>query len=146
MEIVSFPFFLLFPLSALLIQIPKPCYINTKIKQKYLKIAQNTNIIFFNSVQLEENTINTFFVRNRFWQSIKFRSIVHQLRIVHNYGSENTFIYPPGFYSVLTIILMQVFVALYDYEARTDEDLSFKKGDHLEIINDTQGDWWFARY
>ena len=40
---------------------------------------------------------------------------------------------------------MQVFVALYDYDARTDEDLSFKKGEHLEIINDTQGDWWFAR-
>ena len=39
----------------------------------------------------------------------------------------------------------KVFVALYDYDARTDEDLSFKKGDHLEILNDTQGDWWFAR-
>lgn len=39
----------------------------------------------------------------------------------------------------------KVFVALYDYDARTDEDLSFKKGEHLEIINDTQGDWWFAR-
>ena len=32
-----------------------------------------------------------------------------------------------------------MFVALYDYDARTDEDLSFKKGEHLEIINDTQG-------
>ena len=41
---------------------------------------------------------------------------------------------------------VKVFVALYDYDARTDEDLSFKKGEHLEIINDTQGDWWFARY
>ena len=38
-----------------------------------------------------------------------------------------------------------VFVALYDYDARTDEDLSFKKGEHLYIINDTQGEWWFAR-
>jgi len=37
------------------------------------------------------------------------------------------------------------FVALYDYEARTIEDLSFKKGEIVEIINDTQGDWWFAR-
>ena len=41
--------------------------------------------------------------------------------------------------------LNKIFVALYDYDARTDEDLSFKKGEHLEIINDTQGDWWFAR-
>ena len=39
----------------------------------------------------------------------------------------------------------KIFVALYDYDARTNEDLSFKKGEHLEILNDTQGDWWFAR-
>lgn len=39
----------------------------------------------------------------------------------------------------------KVFVALYDYDARTDEDLSFKKGEHLIVLNDTQGDWWFAR-
>lgn len=45
---------------------------------------------------------------------------------------------PPGH-------MNKVFVALYDYDARTDEDLSFKKGEHLEILNDTQGDWWFAR-
>merc|ERR1719461_1335434 len=42
-------------------------------------------------------------------------------------------------------MMTKVFVALYDYDARTDEDLSFKKGDLLEILNDTQGDWWFAR-
>ena len=40
---------------------------------------------------------------------------------------------------------VKIFVALYDYDARTDEDLSFKKGEHLEILNDTQGDWWYAR-
>lgn len=39
----------------------------------------------------------------------------------------------------------RLFIALYDYDARTNEDLSFKKGDILEIINDTQGDWWYAR-
>ncbi len=39
----------------------------------------------------------------------------------------------------------KIFVALYDYDARTNEDLSFKKGEHLEILNDTQGDWWFAK-
>jgi len=43
------------------------------------------------------------------------------------------------------ILNAKIFVALYDYDARTDEDLSFKKGEHLEILNDTQGDWWFAR-
>lgn len=39
----------------------------------------------------------------------------------------------------------KIFVALYDYDARTDEDLSFRKSEHLEILNDTQGDWWLAR-
>ncbi|CAG0917528.1 unnamed protein product [Notodromas monacha] len=42
-------------------------------------------------------------------------------------------------------IVTEVFVALYHYDSRTDEDLSFKKGEHLEILNDSKGDWWFAR-
>lgn len=40
---------------------------------------------------------------------------------------------------------VKLFVAKYDYDARTDEDLSFKKGEILEIIDDTCGDWWRAR-
>uniref|UniRef100_A0A8B9LWR3 Tyrosine-protein kinase n=1 Tax=Astyanax mexicanus TaxID=7994 RepID=A0A8B9LWR3_ASTMX len=36
------------------------------------------------------------------------------------------------------------FVALYDYEARTTDDLSFKKGERFQIINNTEGDWWEA--
>lgn len=51
-------------------------------------------------------------------------------------GASDHLVIPPG---------AKVFVALYDYDARTDEDLSFKKGEHLIILNDTQGDWWFAR-
>lgn len=37
------------------------------------------------------------------------------------------------------------FIALYDYEARTEDDLSFKKGDKFHIINNSEGDWWEAR-
>uniref|UniRef100_A0A8C3CZ35 non-specific protein-tyrosine kinase n=1 Tax=Cairina moschata TaxID=8855 RepID=A0A8C3CZ35_CAIMO len=36
------------------------------------------------------------------------------------------------------------FVALYDYESRTETDLSFKKGERLQIVNNTEGDWWLA--
>ncbi|XP_038606203.1 proto-oncogene tyrosine-protein kinase Src isoform X2 [Tachyglossus aculeatus] len=42
------------------------------------------------------------------------------------------------------------FVALYDYESRTETDLSFRKGERLQIINSTrkvdvrEGDWWLA--
>lgn len=38
----------------------------------------------------------------------------------------------------------KIFIALYDYEPRTSEDLRFQKGEKLEIIDDTQGDWWLA--
>ncbi|XP_035634418.1 proto-oncogene tyrosine-protein kinase Src-like isoform X1 [Oncorhynchus keta] len=43
------------------------------------------------------------------------------------------------------------FVALYDYESRTASDLTFKKGERLQIVNNTrkysfrEGDWWLAR-
>ena len=38
-----------------------------------------------------------------------------------------------------------IFVALFDYDQRTSEDLSFKKGERLEILNNNDGDWWQAR-
>ncbi|VDN51043.1 unnamed protein product [Dracunculus medinensis] len=38
-----------------------------------------------------------------------------------------------------------LFIALFDYDARTDDDLSFKKDELLYILNDMQGDWWYAR-
>lgn len=37
-----------------------------------------------------------------------------------------------------------VYVALYDYTARTDDDLSFNAGDKLEPIT-KGGDWWYSR-
>ncbi|XP_016352446.1 proto-oncogene tyrosine-protein kinase Yrk-like isoform X3 [Sinocyclocheilus anshuiensis] len=38
-----------------------------------------------------------------------------------------------------------LFIALYDYDARTEDDLSFQKGEKFHIINNTEGDWWEAR-
>jgi len=38
-----------------------------------------------------------------------------------------------------------IFIGLYDYEARITEDLTFKKGERLQIINTADGDWWYAR-
>ncbi|KAM6899341.1 tyrosine-protein kinase Fgr isoform 3-T3 [Xenentodon cancila] len=38
-----------------------------------------------------------------------------------------------------------LFVALYDYDARTEDDLTFKKGEKFQIVNNTEGDWWEAR-
>eukprot|EP00049_Salpingoeca_infusionum_P023298 m.11367 g.11367 ORF g.11367 m.11367 type:complete len:513 (+) comp5709_c0_seq1:453-1991(+) len=40
----------------------------------------------------------------------------------------------------------ELFVALYDYEARTADDLPFRKGDMLKIINNSDGDWWQAQH
>ena len=36
-----------------------------------------------------------------------------------------------------------IHAAVYDYESHTDEELSFKKGDLLHIINMDE-DWWLA--
>ena len=38
-----------------------------------------------------------------------------------------------------------IFVGKYDYDSRTDDDLSFKKGDLMYIVSTDEGDWWFAR-
>lgn len=35
--------------------------------------------------------------------------------------------------------------ALYTYDTRTDGDLSFRKNERLEILNDDDSDWWHAR-
>ena len=40
---------------------------------------------------------------------------------------------------------MQVFVALYDFEASLVDELSFKEGERLDILDDMQGHRWFAR-
>ncbi|NWX90918.1 FRK kinase, partial [Nothoprocta pentlandii] len=37
------------------------------------------------------------------------------------------------------------FVALFDYEARTDEDLSFQAGDKLQVLDASHEGWWYAR-
>lgn len=38
----------------------------------------------------------------------------------------------------------KLFIALYDYEARTPEDLRFQKGEYLEVIDDGNSGWWLA--
>ena len=38
-----------------------------------------------------------------------------------------------------------IFIALFDYDQRTSEDLRFNKGERWEILNNTDGDWWQAR-
>ncbi|XP_074043504.1 tyrosine-protein kinase FRK [Macrotis lagotis] len=38
------------------------------------------------------------------------------------------------------------FVALFDYQARTAEDLSFRAGDKLQVLDSSHEGWWFARH
>nr|XP_017014245.1 tyrosine-protein kinase Src64B isoform X1 [Drosophila takahashii] len=40
------------------------------------------------------------------------------------------------------VVLKRVVVALYDYKSRDESDLSFMKGDRMEVIDDTESDWW----
>nr|XP_054485104.1 tyrosine-protein kinase FRK [Agelaius phoeniceus] len=37
------------------------------------------------------------------------------------------------------------FVALFDYDARTEDDLSFRAGDKLEVLNASHEGWWYAK-
>ena len=36
-------------------------------------------------------------------------------------------------------------VAKFDYDSQTDDDLTFKKGDLMYIINTEDNDWWYAQ-
>lgn len=39
-----------------------------------------------------------------------------------------------------------LYIAKYDYRAKTENEMSFKRGDQLYIINKNDGeDWWFAK-
>lgn len=40
----------------------------------------------------------------------------------------------------------QFFVALFDYQARTAEDLSFRAGDKLQVLDKSHEGWWLARH
>jgi len=39
-----------------------------------------------------------------------------------------------------------VVIALYTYSAKDDGDLSFRKGDRLTILDDSDPDWWLAKH
>lgn len=41
--------------------------------------------------------------------------------------------------------VQDTYVALFDYNARTNEELSFLAGDHMHILNFTHDSWWNAK-
>lgn len=40
----------------------------------------------------------------------------------------------------------KIVIALYNYFANDEGDLSFRKGDRLQIIDDSDPDWWLAKH
>ncbi|XP_061099102.1 tyrosine-protein kinase SRK2 [Conger conger] len=40
---------------------------------------------------------------------------------------------------------LYIYIALYDYTARTENDLSFRAGDKLEALDKSAGEWWLAK-
>ena len=38
-----------------------------------------------------------------------------------------------------------MFVGVYDFDSRRDDELSFKKGDLLYLVSTDEGDWRFAQ-
>eukprot|EP00054_Salpingoeca_dolichothecata_P016216 m.94704 g.94704 ORF g.94704 m.94704 type:complete len:502 (-) comp21875_c0_seq1:229-1734(-) len=53
---------------------------------------------------------------------------------------------PPGESMQTSSTEDDLFLALYDYEARTNDDLTFNKGDKLKVLNSSDGDWWQAQH
>ena len=45
----------------------------------------------------------------------------------------------------LTEVIYPIYAAMYDYQSRTDDDLSFEKSDLLCILSADDKDWWLAR-
>ncbi|VDD80455.1 unnamed protein product [Mesocestoides corti] len=37
-------------------------------------------------------------------------------------------------------------VAIFDYNARTDEEVSLRKGDSMLVLNDSDAEWWFVEH
>lgn len=42
--------------------------------------------------------------------------------------------------------LNKIVIALYNYFANDEGDLSFRKGDRLQIVDDSDPDWWLAKH
>uniref|UniRef100_A0A8R1XX76 Tyrosine-protein kinase n=1 Tax=Onchocerca volvulus TaxID=6282 RepID=A0A8R1XX76_ONCVO len=42
--------------------------------------------------------------------------------------------------------LQEILVALYAYESRADGDLSFRKGDVMYLLDQSNSDWWYVRH
>ncbi|XP_069947948.1 tyrosine-protein kinase Src42A isoform X2 [Cherax quadricarinatus] len=51
----------------------------------------------------------------------------------------------PGCSSVCGLATGRMVVALHDYQGRTDQDLTFRTHEHLEVLDETSEDWWLAR-
>lgn len=50
------------------------------------------------------------------------------------------------FFHIFTVLpghnTRRIVVALYNYNAREETDVSFVKGDRMEVLDDTESDWW----
>ena len=53
-------------------------------------------------------------------------------------------IFSLGVFLFLFLFSLSSSLRSYDYDARTEDDLSFKKGQKLKILNNSDGDWWQA--
>jgi len=38
-----------------------------------------------------------------------------------------------------------IYISLYEFQSNTDGDLSFVKGEEIEILNNSDGEWWYGK-
>lgn len=56
------------------------------------------------------------------------------------------FIFISKIISVHSSLHGQIVVAVYNYQSREMSDVSFVKGDRMELIDDSEPDWWRVRH
>lgn len=71
--------------------------------------------------------------------------LLHQHVIIFNLIF-NLFIFILNYVLVHSSLHGRIVVAVYNYQSREMSDVSFVKGDRMELIDDSEPDWWKVRH
>ncbi|XP_042238364.1 tyrosine-protein kinase SRK2-like isoform X2 [Homarus americanus] len=109
-------------------------------------VGEETTQVLRDSPQVP-HTSETISVRSRRSQSVveKTQRATIPKRSAEDYDTHKMASGSPGCSSACALSSGRMVVALYDYEARTERDLSFRKHEHLEVVEESCEDWWMAR-
>ena len=107
-------------------------------------LLNNNNYQFLNNTNVQNTLIDSTRIKNFINSTQNYRTISNEpSQLFHTTKAPTNNL--KNYDQINRYKMSKRFIALYDYHARTLEDLSFCKGDILLIIDDTQGAWWLAQ-